>query len=186
MGYQIALKGHEAALGFDHTSVLIDCSNLGGVFEDQKDFKAAEPLYRRALVGFKKSLGPTHGSTLVVTNNLALLLSKLEKNLEAEQLYREALAGLEKLHGWPHHQVLNAAVNLAALLAWHRDFNLQQRKEAADLYRRCREGFLNRFGPEDADTIDCEKCLKDLLMNIEKEENKMKEDEEKLKKEEVK
>lgn len=168
--YQQALAGHDAALGPEHMSTLTDCSNLAGLLEDEEKLEEAEPLYRRALEGFKTNLGPTHGNTLVVMNNLGLLLTKLEKHLEAEPLYRECLAGLEQMHGPSHPQVTNSAVNLAALLAWNKEFDIENRREALQLYYRCLESFEKRFGPEDEDTKDCKECIEDLKEDIKKEE----------------
>mmetsp|Transcript_12054 Transcript_12054/g.21398 ORF Transcript_12054/g.21398 Transcript_12054/m.21398 type:complete len:673 (-) Transcript_12054:172-2190(-) len=172
--YEQALKGHEAVLGPDHMSTLTDYSNLAGLLEDMEKLEEAEPYYRHAYEGFKKTLGPTHGNTLVVGNNLGLLASKLEKNLEAAVLYREAIAGLEQLHDPEHPQCINAYCNLAALLAWNKEFDLKDRQEALELYKRCAVSFEKRFGADDEDAKDCKECITDLQEEIEQEMKEMK------------
>ncbi len=61
------------------------------LYEDQKNWPAAEPYCRQVLSLREKTMGPDHLAYAQSVNNLAVLLSLQNKYAEAEQNYQKAL-----------------------------------------------------------------------------------------------
>jgi hypothetical protein len=97
--YERALVIFEDVLGFDHPDTAFSLSKLGGFFQDQGDYAAAEPLLRRALVIFEQSLESDHQSTRNCMFRLAGCLFDLGNLTEAEKFYRLELLSCEKKLG---------------------------------------------------------------------------------------
>jgi tetratricopeptide (TPR) repeat protein len=66
----------EKQLGPDHPHVATSLNNLALLLQDQGNYAAAEPLYRRAIAILEKTLGPEHPNTKTARKNLEILLSE--------------------------------------------------------------------------------------------------------------
>jgi tetratricopeptide (TPR) repeat protein len=128
---QLALTIAEKSKGPEHpdTGICLDC--LAVLLQQQGDYAAAEPLYRRALAIAEKAQGPEHPSTGTSLNNLALLLQDQGDYAAAEPLYRRALVIAEKAQGPEHPDTGTLLNNLAGLLKDQGDYTA-----AEPLYRR--------------------------------------------------
>ncbi len=74
----------EKALGPNHPTVARDLNNLAMLLKEEKNYTAAERLYRRALAIDEKALGPDHPMTKTIRNNLAVLLAQSQQSSHKE------------------------------------------------------------------------------------------------------
>ena len=75
-------------------------NNLAGLYsEGLKQYKKAEPLYRRSLAITEKAFGPNHPSLVATLANLAALCKAEGRNSEASRLINRALDIEEKARG---------------------------------------------------------------------------------------
>ena len=129
--YQEAIRKREEASGKDDPKVAGLLNDLGLAFSREKDYKSAEPLFRRALAIQQKAFGPGHPTAAATMNNLGSLLQSAGRPLEAERYERVALQTLEKRLGPDSKEVATTCANLADLL-WSKG----DRAGAERLYRR--------------------------------------------------
>src|SRR5437867_2394985 len=116
---------------------------LGVVYFDEKNYAAAEPLFKRALSIREESLGPEHPDVGATLNNLAEIYWSQKNYAAAGLLFTRALEIAEKTLGAEHPNVGDGLNNLAAL---YRD---QGNYVAAEpLYKRSLAIAEKAFGPE--------------------------------------
>jgi CHAT domain-containing protein len=127
-------------------------------WEDQRQYAAAEPLYRRSLAIRETTFGPNHPDVAQSLNNLAGLLSSLGQYAAAEPLYRRSLAIRETTFGPNHPDVAQSLNNLAGLLR-----PLGQYAAAEPLYRRSLAIRETTFGPNHPDVAQSLNNLAGLL-----------------------
>jgi len=60
-------------LGKEHPDTLQSVNNLAAVYDAQRRYGEAGPLFRRALDAYERVLGREHPQTLISANNLAEL-----------------------------------------------------------------------------------------------------------------
>jgi tetratricopeptide (TPR) repeat protein len=122
--------------------------NTLGLLQDQQgNYEAAEPLYRRSLAIREQVLGPDHPATAASLNNLAELYRSQGQYEAAEPLYRRALAIDEQILGPDHPATATSLHNLAGL------YESQGQYEAAEpLYRRSLDIREQVLGPDHPDT----------------------------------
>ena len=80
----------ETALGPAHPEVATILTNLALLYQDQGQYAAAEPLYKRALAIEEKALGPDHPEVATTLNNLASLYRATKRVKQAEVLEQRA------------------------------------------------------------------------------------------------
>lgn len=115
---KLAQLTHDVAdqmLGPEHPTTGSRISNLALLLQEQGDYAAAAPLFRRALAIAEKAQGPAHSCTGTRLNNLAGLLEAQGDYVAAEPLYRRALAIAENADG-PQHPSTGTSLNNLALL----------------------------------------------------------------------
>jgi tetratricopeptide (TPR) repeat protein len=101
-------------------------ASLGSLYNSQKRYAEAEPLYQRALAIGEQFWGGDHLSTSTCLNNLATTYLCQGKYAEAEPLLQRALSIREQRLGTIHPFVVVSLLNLAAL------FIVQQRYAEAE------------------------------------------------------
>ena len=69
---------------------------------DQKEYRKAEPVFRRALTIREKALDAEHPDLAKSLKNLAVACYRQKRYVEAESRYRRALVVLEKTQGPKH------------------------------------------------------------------------------------
>jgi tetratricopeptide (TPR) repeat protein len=97
-----ATKAREIAerdLGPEHPAVATSLNNLAGLYLEQGQYAAAEPLFKRSLAIREKALGLEHPDVATSLNNLAELYSEQGQYAAAEPLYKRSLAISEKALG---------------------------------------------------------------------------------------
>ena len=95
----------------------VSLNNLGFLYQEQKQYAAAEPLFAQALVSMEKTLGPEHPSVATALGNIALMRQHQKDYAAAEPLYQRAIAINEK-HLKPNHPaVMQSYQNYANFLA---------------------------------------------------------------------
>ena len=87
-----------------------------GLYEDQRKYSEAEPLYLEALEISKKLLGEEHPNIANSLNKLALLYHVQGKYSEAESLYLEALEISKKTLGNNHPNTITIKENYELLI----------------------------------------------------------------------
>jgi CHAT domain-containing protein len=101
--------------------VAASLNNLAALYQAQKSYAQAEPLYQRALAIHEAALGKDHPSVATLLNNLATLYMDQGLYGRAEPLYQRALALWEAALGQKHPELARPLNNLASLrLAQHR------------------------------------------------------------------
>lgn len=65
--------------------------NLGLLYFDMGDYKAAEPYFKKALEIYRKALGDEHPSCASCLNNLGALCKVIRDYKAAESYYHQAL-----------------------------------------------------------------------------------------------
>lgn len=58
------MEGREKTLGMERADTPRSVNDLGVVLHDQKQYEAAQQMYRRAMQGREMTLGPEHADTL--------------------------------------------------------------------------------------------------------------------------
>ena len=133
--YREALTTRRKVLGGDNPAIADSLNNLAILlYENKRDYVAAEPLLREAIEIYRGVPGEEHVELATTMNNLALLLRDQGRYDEAEQLFRKALAMDRKLLGESHPLVATLDTNLAALLQRKGDY-----AAAESLYRQAME-----------------------------------------------
>ncbi|MFP3868115.1 MAG: tetratricopeptide repeat protein, partial [Desulfobacteraceae bacterium] len=79
-------------LGPEHPDVATCLNNLAGLYNAQRQYAAAEPLYQRALQIDEKALGPNYPDLATDLENYAALLRKMGRDAEADPLEARARA----------------------------------------------------------------------------------------------
>ena len=87
-----SLAIREKVLGPDHPDVARSLNNMADLYERQKRYADAEPLYRRALAIRERAVGLDHPETATSTNNLAYLLRLEDKTADALPLLNRLIA----------------------------------------------------------------------------------------------
>ncbi len=118
-------------------------NNLALLLNNQGQYAAAEPLYRRSLAISEKALGPDHPDVALSLNNLAVLLGDQGQYAAAEPLNRRSLAIREKALGPDHPDVALSLNNLAGLLRAQGQY-----AAAGPLYRRSLAIREKALGPD--------------------------------------
>jgi tetratricopeptide (TPR) repeat protein len=86
----------EKILGPDHPDVANFLSNLAIMYQNQRRYQYAEPLYKRSLAILERALGPNHPDIATALNNFAVLYHVQGRDTEAEPLFKRAVAIREK------------------------------------------------------------------------------------------
>jgi len=100
--------------------------SLGGVarvYEEEGNFKLAEPFYEASLSVMEKALGIDAPSTATSLNNLGLLYMELGDNERAQPILERALAIHEKRYGKNSIQVVSTLINLSKIYEANGDIN---------------------------------------------------------------
>jgi tetratricopeptide (TPR) repeat protein len=118
-------------------------NNLATVYEAQKKFVEAEPLFKRSLAIREKILGPDDPQVAQTVNNLATLYQHQDKYAEAEPLFKRALEIWEKNLGPDHPDVASSVNNLATLYQ-----DQDKYAEAEPLFKRALKIWEKNLGPE--------------------------------------
>ena len=118
--YQEALPLAEKCLALarksgDDVRTAHSLNNLAFLYEQQKRYAEAEPLYKEALQIRRRVLGTEHRITAMTLNNLARLYEAQKRYAEAEPLYREVMEIRKKVLGPRHSDTASALNNLAML-----------------------------------------------------------------------
>lgn len=79
-------------LGPTHPYVATTLSNLAALYEEQRQYAQAEPLYQRALAILEQALGPEHPQVVVSIRHYATLLRQTNRIAEADKLEARAQA----------------------------------------------------------------------------------------------
>jgi tetratricopeptide (TPR) repeat protein len=97
LAFEHSLSIAEKTFGEDYfTAGLI--LNIAITYQQQRQYAAAEPLYRRALRILELAPGPAHPYTAVAETAMAKLLLVQHRNTEAEALLNKAVAVFERSH----------------------------------------------------------------------------------------
>src|SRR5947207_2002972 len=89
---------------------------LAQLYQDQENYAAAEPLYKRAAAIDEKTFGPDHPNVGMSLFTLALVEENLGNYSAAESLYRRALAVYEKAFGPENPRVKATREELVGVL----------------------------------------------------------------------
>ena len=106
------------ALGEDHLSVAGTHCSMGGVYENQGDYKMALELHEKCLAIEIKALCEDHLSVVDTRINIAIVYKNQGREDEAMELYKKCLAAKIKALGADHLGVADIKFNIANLLAW--------------------------------------------------------------------
>jgi eukaryotic-like serine/threonine-protein kinase len=90
-------------------------NNLALVYQLQRKYAQAEPLFSKALEGCRRVLGEEHPETLIITANLAVLYRNERRYAEAEPLFTNVLEMRLRVLGEEHPETLTSMNSLAAL-----------------------------------------------------------------------
>ena len=101
------------ALGPDHPNVASSLNNLAVLYQSQRRYSDAEPLFKRSLAIKKNALGPDHPDVVLSLNNLAVLYRAQGRYADAEPFFKRSLAINEKTLGPDHPNVALLLNNLA-------------------------------------------------------------------------
>jgi tetratricopeptide (TPR) repeat protein len=94
--YEQALRGYEAMLDLEHTSMLGAVRNLGILYRGQGKLALAEQMYERALRGYEAALGADNIMTYIPALNTLWGLGSLFKRQDD---YAKARIMYSKAHG---------------------------------------------------------------------------------------
>ncbi|CAM9165046.1 unnamed protein product [Ectocarpus sp. 8 AP-2014] len=123
-------------------------SAVGFLFNAQRKYIEAEPLYERAQAMQEKVLGPEHPGVAQSLNNRAELLRVQGKYNEAEPLYRRSLAIDDKVYGRDHPEDRRVLKHNPATLSTPFQGKYE---EAEPLYERSQAMREKVLGPEHPD-----------------------------------
>ena len=108
-------------------------NRLAVLYHSQKNYEAAERLYKRALKAAETAPTEQRGEEATVLNNLARLYHDENRDVEGEAMYKRSLAIVEKTFGPNHAKVARRLRNLADL------YRAQDRHdEATQLFNRAK------------------------------------------------
>jgi len=119
------------------------------VFQEHRQFKEADALYRKVLDEQVRRLGQDHPETLRTRHNIATSLQRQRKYEQAERLFRETIAARRRVLGDAHPDTLRSMNQLAGTLR-----SANRYAEAEALYRRTLEGRRRTLGKDHQDTLD--------------------------------
>ena len=102
-------------LNDDHPDTLSAMNNLAALYDAQRQFTKAQPLFAAALQGRRRVLGNEHADTLSSLNNLAAIYHSQRRFDNAEPLYVEALTTRRQVLGIDHESTFRSMNNLASL-----------------------------------------------------------------------
>ena len=113
--WKAALKDAES-FPPDDPRLVVSLKSLADLYDDQKNFTEAAPLYQRLLVIEEKTQGPDHPDVATTLYRLAKLYHAQGKTTEAEPLYQRALAIRDRVLGPTHPDVVMILESYGALL----------------------------------------------------------------------
>jgi len=127
----------------DHPYVAQSMNNLAMAYYRNRQYTAAEPLFREALAMNRRLLGDVHPEVATTLNNLALLLRDERQFAAAEQTFLQALEIDRKARGPEHPLTVDIMISLAAVKTqagkageaeplFREAFDIQRRTLAAD------------------------------------------------------
>jgi CHAT domain-containing protein len=131
-----------------HPDTLTSLANLASLYQDQKRYGEAEPLFREALQTRRETLGARHPDTLTSLSNLAPLYSAQGRYDEAEPLSREALQTRRETLGARHPDTLMSLNNLAVIYDGQGRYG-----EAEPLYQEVLQAGREMLGPRHPGTL---------------------------------
>jgi tetratricopeptide (TPR) repeat protein len=140
--YLAAIKEAEK-FGPQDSRLITSLDSLASVYEAQRKWVEAEPLYQRTLALQENLLGLEHPEVADNLNNLAIVYKAQGKYSEAEPLYKRALAIREKANGPDHPDIADGLENLAMVYKTEGKY-----REAEALYTRELAIWENVLGPE--------------------------------------
>jgi tetratricopeptide (TPR) repeat protein len=100
-----ALKAWDTAVPPDDVRILVVLDALGGLYRDQSDYLAAEPLFVRALSLREFSAGTDAADLIATLDSLAYVYFGQKKFTEAEPYYKRLLSAWETSAGREHPMV---------------------------------------------------------------------------------
>ena len=128
--WKAALKDAES-FPPDDPRLVVSLKSLADLYNDQKKFTEAEPLYQRLLAIEEKIQGSDHPDVATTLYRLAKLYHAQGKSTEAEPLYQRALAIRDRVMGPTHPDVVMILESYGALLReMHRTDNTARLIEA--------------------------------------------------------
>jgi CHAT domain-containing protein len=102
-------------LGERHPEYAASLQTLAHLYQRQREYGKAEPLYRQALDITKQVLGPRHPDYAQCLHNLAFLYYAQREYAQAEPLFRQALEIRQQVLGERHPDYALSLNNLALL-----------------------------------------------------------------------
>ncbi len=106
--------------------------NLACLYDIQKDYEKARPLYEECLERRKTVLGASHPETLSSMNNLACLYNNQKDYEKARPLYEECLRMSKVVLGEKHSFTFTSMNNLAGCYFYQGEYG-----KAVPLYEHC-------------------------------------------------
>ncbi len=149
---QEELRLAEATFDEAHIAVGASAFSLATLYDKQRRYAEAEPLYKRSVAIFEKaqvSDNPRPADILNlahILNNFAFMYSKQSRYAEAEPLYMRSLALYEKAQGPDHVDTARELVNLGSL---YKDEG--RYAEAEPLYQRSLSIYEKALGSDNPD-----------------------------------
>jgi tetratricopeptide (TPR) repeat protein len=144
------LELRKKVMGEEHPDTWKSMRKLGLALSGQQRYIEAEQIQRKALALSEKVSGSTNPSTLRSRSALAQTLRAQLKYAESEQIHLETLAIKEKVLGADHQDTLMSVYWLAELA--HDQIRYE---DALPLYERAYTGFLEAWGPDHPNSIQC-------------------------------
>jgi len=144
----ICLKLNREALGDLHPDTLRAMKELAELYDAQRDFKKAEPLFLQAIDGQRKILGNQHPDTLETMSCMATLYFHTQDFAKAQPLAQQAYDGWKIIRGERNRDTLVALFRLAAIY-----FEEGQKAKAAPLEEKALAAQRELLGEEHPDTL---------------------------------
>ena len=121
-------------------------NNLGVLYKNMGDYKAAEPYYKKALEIRKKVLGEEHPDYAMSIDNLGILYYEMADYEAAEPYFKQALEVYKKALGEEHPDYANSLNNLGLLY-----YEIGDYKAAEPYYRQASAIQKKVLGEEHSD-----------------------------------
>jgi tetratricopeptide (TPR) repeat protein len=142
------LSARRRVLGSDHPDTLTSIYSLGGLYQTQGKYDAAEPLYEQCLNARRRVLGSDHPNTLTSIYSLGGLYQAQGKYDAAEPLYVQCLNAWRRVLGSEHPNTLTSICALGGL------YLAQGKYDAAEpLYEQCLNARRRVLGSDHPDTL---------------------------------
>ena len=125
-------------------------NNLGALYFEIGDFKAAEPYCKQTLEIYKQALGEEHPDYANSLNNLGMLYFDMGNYKDAEPYYKKALEIRKQALGVGHPDYASSLINLGVLYWRMGDY-----KATEPLYKQALDIIKQTLGEEHPDYAMC-------------------------------